>query len=55
MSQSLEKTIAMLDDLEKNVANISVPLSFREELYDLRLHIDMLRNKLYKIRDNEKG
>jgi hypothetical protein len=46
ISPSLEKTIARLDDLEKNVANISVPLSFREELYALRLHIDMLRKRL---------
>ena len=44
--QQMEKTIARLDDLEKNVAGISVPLAFREELYDLRLHIDLLRKKL---------
>ena len=44
--QRMEKTIARLDDLEKNVAAISVPLAFREELYDLRLHIDLLRKKL---------
>ena len=44
--QSLEETTARLDDLEKNVASISVPLSFREELYDMRLHIDLLRKKL---------
>lgn len=46
IDQDLEKTIAKLDDLERNVATISVPLSFREELYDLRLHIDLLRKKL---------
>ncbi|MGD8701230.1 MAG: TAXI family TRAP transporter solute-binding subunit [Desulfosarcina sp.] len=46
MSQSLQKTVARLDDLEKTVAQISVPLAFREELYDLRLHIDLLRKKL---------
>jgi TRAP transporter TAXI family solute receptor len=46
MSQGLEKTVAGLDDLEKNVAGISVPLAFREELYDLRLHIELLRKKL---------
>jgi hypothetical protein len=51
IDQDLEKTIAKLDDLERNVATISVPLSFREELYDLRLHIDLLRKKL----GNEKG
>lgn len=46
ISQGLEKTIARLDELEKNVANVSVPLAFREELYDLRLHIDLLRKKI---------
>ncbi len=51
--QDLEKTIAKLDDLERNVATISVPLSFREELYDLRLHIDLLRKKLDSEKDSE--
>ncbi len=51
--QDLEKTIAKLDDLERNVATISVPLSFREELYDLRLHIDLLRKKLGDGQDRE--
>ena len=44
--QDLEKTTARLDDLERNVAGISVPLAFREALFDLRLHIDLLRKKL---------
>ena len=44
--QDLKNIIARLDDLEENVATISVPLSFREELFDLRLHIDLLRKKL---------
>ena len=44
--RDLENIIARLDDLEENVATISVPLSFREELFDLRLHIDLLRKKL---------
>ena len=45
---SLDEYLLMLDDLEEKVSNISVPLAFSEELYSLRLHIDMLRNKLYK-------
>jgi hypothetical protein len=32
--------------IEEKVFNISVPLSYSEELYHLRMHIDMLRNKL---------
>jgi TRAP transporter TAXI family solute receptor len=53
ISQGFEKTITRLDELEKNVANISVPLSFREELYDLRLHIDLLRKKLKSRKESE--
>ena len=35
-----------LDVLEQKVCHISVPLSFSEELYQLRLHINLLREKL---------
>ena len=35
-----------LEGIEENVSNISVPLSYSEELYHLRMHIDMLRSKL---------
>ena len=40
--QSLER----LDSIEQEVSRISVPLSFVEELYDLRLHIGMVRERL---------
>jgi len=55
---------AHLDDyllklIEEQVTNISVPLAYTEELYHLRLHIDMLRNKLLRYREkdynNEEG
>jgi len=42
-----------LDDLtaiEREVAKVSVPLSFAEELYDLRLHISLVRQRLEKKR-----
>lgn len=42
----IERNIERLDRIETRVSPISVPLSYREELYDLRLHIDMLRKKL---------
>lgn len=35
-----------LNMLEGKVCNVSVPLSFTEELYQLRLHINLLREKL---------
>jgi TRAP transporter TAXI family solute receptor len=40
--------LAKLDRLETDVFNVSVPLAFSEELYELRLHIDLLRKKLLK-------
>ena len=54
LTENLEKYLSVLDNLEKKVSNISVPLAFSEELYSLRLHIDMLRNKLYKVREGNK-
>jgi hypothetical protein len=30
------------------VTKVSIPLSYSKELYDLRLHIEMLRNELRK-------
>jgi hypothetical protein len=44
-SSDVENARGRWDELEKHVSGISVPLSFREEPYDLRLHIQMLRNK----------
>lgn len=35
-----------LDDIEHKVERISVPLSYADELYALRSHIDMVRRKL---------
>ncbi len=39
----------LLNALEAKVVDISVPLSFSDELYQLRLHIDLLREKLSKL------
>jgi len=45
-SSRIDKHLAKLAELEENVARISVPLAYTEELYHLRLHIDFLRKKL---------
>ena len=37
-----------LDDLEKEVRGVKVPLSFSYQLYHLRLHIDFVRGRLLK-------
>ena len=38
--------LSRLDVVEQNVSRISVPLGFSRELYDMRVHIQMLREKL---------
>ena len=35
-----------LDDIEEGVGNVSVPLSYADELYELRAHINMVRQRL---------
>jgi hypothetical protein len=35
-----------LEELERHVASVSVPLAYAGELYHLRLHIDLLRDRL---------
>jgi TRAP transporter TAXI family solute receptor len=50
----LEENIERLNHIEKQVSQISIPLSYREGLYDLRMHIDLLRRKLMKD-STEKG
>jgi TRAP transporter TAXI family solute receptor len=44
----VEEYLAELDRIEDKVTKVSIPLSYSEELYDLRLHIEMLRNELRK-------
>jgi len=41
------------EGIEEKVCNISVPLSYSEELYHLRMHIDMLENKLKRLIENK--
>ena len=47
-STDIATYIKELDELEEKVTHIRVPLAFQEELFDLRLHIDLLRKKLLK-------
>ena len=49
----LEEYLAKLNKVEKQVSNISIPPAYTEGLYDLRLHIEMLRNKLSKAGNKE--
>ncbi len=42
-----------LDELERQVASVSVPLSYAAELYHLRLHIGFLRGRIEKVAGDE--
>jgi TRAP-type uncharacterized transport system substrate-binding protein len=44
--ERLRQYLVDLDGIEEKVSNISVPLPYSEELYNLRMHIDLLRNEL---------
>ena len=55
LTVNLDEYFLMLDNLENKVSNISVPHAYSEELYNLRLHIDMLRNQLYKALEKKKS
>jgi TRAP transporter TAXI family solute receptor len=51
-TERLQAYLVKLEGIEAKVANISVPLSYSEELYHLRMHIDMLRGKLKQMIEN---
>ncbi len=48
--KTAEELLAALDRLEARVAGIAVPLSYNDELYALRTHIDLVREQLNKAR-----
>jgi len=48
----ITEVIATLDAMEHDVRQVEVPLSYAEELYNLRLHIELLRNQLGRLLDN---
>ena len=53
VDERLEEYLAKLNEIEKQVSNISIPPAYTEGLYDLRLHIELLRNKLLKAGNKE--
>ncbi|MDB4442222.1 ABC transporter substrate-binding protein, partial [bacterium] len=50
--ERLQEYLVGLEGIEEKVSSISVPLSFSEELYHLRMHIDLLRGKLKQMIEN---
>jgi TRAP transporter TAXI family solute receptor len=49
----IDEYLSELDGLEEKVARISVPLAYTEELYHLRMHIDLLRKSLLREREKK--
>jgi TRAP transporter TAXI family solute receptor len=49
------QALRSLDRMEAEVSKISVPLGFTQELYHLRLHIEMLRNRMLKTDSKKAG
>ena len=49
-----DPTLALqeLDRIEQEAAKVEVPLSYTDELYNLRLHIQLVRDKIYKGQGN---
>jgi len=48
----LAELLQRLDAIEEDVRKVKVPLSYSDELYNLRLHIGMLRNRLRDLRSD---
>ena len=44
-----------LEEMEREVRDIKVPLSFSDQLYHLRLHIDFVSRRLERLMENRKG
>ncbi|TKB25758.1 TAXI family TRAP transporter solute-binding subunit [Desulfopila sp. IMCC35006] len=51
----IASAIAGLDAIENDVRQVAVPLSYSDELYNLRLHIEMLRNQLSRQAEIDPG
>ena len=44
--------VKKLDQIEDEVTRITVPLSYADQVYNLRSHIDMVRNRLVAVAKN---
>ena len=53
ITEHVEEYMAKLDRLEEQVSQVSIPLAYTEELYALRLHIELLRNRLLKASEKQ--
>lgn len=51
-TQQARRVLDRLDEIEHELAQTSVPLAYAEELYQLRLHIDLVRGEVLRTRGN---
>jgi TRAP-type uncharacterized transport system substrate-binding protein len=54
-AQRLRKLNTTINAIEKDVAQVDVPLSYSDQLYQLRLHITLLQNKLERLTSPAQG
>jgi len=47
--ENVNRQLAELDRIERDVTKVSVPLSFHDELYDLRMHLGLVRDRLRQV------
>ncbi|MGZ3458432.1 MAG: TAXI family TRAP transporter solute-binding subunit [Archangium sp.] len=45
-AEQVRKDLLLLEQLEHELGGVKVPLSYMDEFYDLRLHVDYIRNRL---------
>jgi hypothetical protein len=48
-AELIERQLAELDRIEQDVTKVSIPLSFHDELYDLRMHLGLVRDRLREV------
>ena len=53
INAQLPEYLTRLDKLEQKVSNVNVPLGYRESVYNLRIHIDMIRKRLIQTHGSE--
>ena len=54
-AREAEAALKRLKEVDKEVASVSVPLSYTGELYNLRLHIGFIEEKLEKVTNRSVG
>lgn len=50
-----QEQLRRLDDIEERANHVSIPLSFAEELYGLRSHINLVRKRILWLMQRQPG